>query len=84
MKRLWPPIARGMALHAARHLLLLSLVLPIPVMAAGANIFCCNDERGKQVCGDILPMVCVGRAYREINQVGMVVHVSSRRRCRPR
>jgi len=64
-----------MALHAARHLLLLSLVLPIPVMAAGANIFCCNDERGKQVCGDILPMACVGRAYREINQVGMVVRI---------
>jgi len=62
-------------LHAARHLLLLSLVLPIPVMAAGANIFCCNDERGKQVCGDILPMACVGRAYREINQVGMVVRI---------
>ena len=62
-------------MHAARHLLLLSLVLPIPVMAAGANIFCCNDERGKQVCGDILPMACVGRAYREINQVGMVVRI---------
>ncbi|MFO1345286.1 MAG: hypothetical protein U1E85_03210 [Rhodocyclaceae bacterium] len=44
-------------------------------MAAGANIFCCNDERGKQVCGDILPMACVGRAYREINQVGMVVRI---------
>jgi len=64
-----------MALHTARHLLLLSLALPIPVMAAGANIFCCNDERGKQVCGDILPMACVGRAYREINQVGMVVRI---------
>jgi len=62
-------------LHTARHLLLLSLALPIPVMAAGANIFCCNDERGKQVCGDILPMACVGRAYREINQVGMVVRI---------
>ncbi|HNJ77336.1 MAG TPA: hypothetical protein PLE72_11250 [Azospira sp.] len=62
-------------MHTARHLLLLSLALPIPVMAAGANIFCCNDERGKQVCGDILPMACVGRAYREINQVGMVVRI---------
>lgn len=62
-------------MRAARHLLLLSLALPIPVMAAGANIFCCNDERGKQVCGDILPMACVGRAYREINQVGMVVRI---------
>ena len=62
-------------MHAARHLLLLSLALPIPVMAAGANIFCCNDERGKQVCGDILPMACVGRAYREINQVGMAVRI---------
>ena len=60
-------------MRAARNLLLLSLALPLPAMAA--NIFCCNDERGKQVCGDILPMACVGRAYREINQVGMVVRI---------
>ena len=60
-------------LRAAKALLLLSLALPLPALAA--NIFCCNDERGKQVCGDILPMACVGRAYREINQVGMVVRI---------
>lgn len=59
-------------LRAREPLLLLALLLPLPAAAAG-NIFCCNDERGKQVCGDILPAACVGRAYREINQVGMVV-----------
>jgi hypothetical protein len=59
-------------LRAPERLLLLGLLLPLPA-AAASNIFCCNDERGKQVCGDILPPACVGRAYREINQVGMVV-----------
>lgn len=59
-------------MRAASGFLLLAALLPLPVAAAG-NIFCCNDERGKQVCADILPAACVGRAYREINNVGMVV-----------
>ncbi len=41
--------------------------------AAAANIFCCQDERGKKVCGDILPAACVGRAYREIGRGGVVM-----------
>lgn len=47
-------------------------LLPLSAVAA-SNIFCCNDERGKQVCGDILPAACVGRAHREISQSGSVV-----------
>lgn len=39
------------------------------VMAAG-NLFCCADTSGKQVCGDILPQACYGRAYRELGNDG--------------
>jgi len=48
------------------------MLLPLSAVAGG-NIFCCSDERGKQVCGDILPAACIGRAYREISQSGIVV-----------
>ncbi len=38
--------------------------------AAAGMFFCCVDETGKQVCGDILPSACYGRAYRELNESG--------------
>ena len=53
-------------------LLFVSLVAAMPAGAA-VLIYCCNDERGKQVCGDILPPACVGRAYREISAGGMTM-----------
>lgn len=53
-------------------LLLAALAVGQPVLA-GVTIFCCHDESGKQVCGDILPSVCVGRAYREIGVSGRPV-----------
>lgn len=37
---------------------------------AGPRIFCCADGAGKQVCGDILPTACYGRAYRELGASG--------------
>jgi hypothetical protein len=40
-----------------------------PATAAG-QMFCCADEHGKQVCGDILPQACYGRAYRELGSSG--------------
>lgn len=48
------------------------LTAALPATAAG-NIFCCQDEHGRNACGDILPSVCVGRAYREIGPNGLVV-----------
>jgi hypothetical protein len=42
---------------------------------AAAQIFCCHDESGKQVCGDILPTACYGRAYRELGQSGRTAKV---------
>jgi len=56
-------------LKFALPLVLLGAALP----AAAGNIICCTDARGKQACGDILPSVCVGRAYREIGRNGVVV-----------
>ncbi len=59
-----------MALRRLSGVFLLLASLPV---SAASTIICCNDERGKQVCGDILPTACIGRAYREINHTGMVV-----------
>lgn len=57
-------------------LLVLSLTAAVPALAA--NFFCCTDDRGKQACGDILPAVCIGRAYREIGPSGAVLrHVEA-------
>ena len=39
-----------------------------------AKSFCCADENGHQVCGDILPQECYGRAYREMSERGTVLH----------
>lgn len=49
-----------------------TLVAP-PALAAGGNTFCCNDDSGRQVCSDILPQQCYGRAYREINDRGITI-----------
>lgn len=52
------------------HLLAtLALCSAAQAMAAG-TFFCCADENGKQVCGDILPQACYGRAYREVGGSG--------------
>lgn len=41
--------------------------------AAAGQFYCCIDEQGKQVCGDILPQACYGRAYRELGISGRTV-----------
>ena len=41
--------------------------------AAAGNLYCCHDAAGKQVCGDLLPHACYGRAYREIGSTGHTV-----------
>ena len=57
-----------------RRLATLALLIGLssPVVAAG-QFFCCNDTSGKQVCGDILPHECFGRAYRELGNTGQTV-----------
>lgn len=44
-------------------------------MAAGGNIYCCEDAGGRTVCGDVLPAQCYGRGYREVSPQGIVRRV---------
>ena len=41
--------------------------------AAGqTRIYCCDDAKGRKVCGDFLPAACQGRAYEERDNRGYV------------
>lgn len=46
--------------------------LPAAAQSAPGRVIYCCDVNGQQVCGDILPKACYGRAYREINPSGTV------------
>ena len=49
---------------------LLALLLGVAGPAAAANLYCCTDASGKQVCADLLPQACYGREYREVGASG--------------
>ena len=58
-------------MSGATRLSLLTLLLGLSGQAwAAGSLFCCIDSAGKQVCGDLLPQACYGRAYREIGDSG--------------
>ena len=40
--------------------------------AAQTRIYCCDDAKGRKVCGDFLPPACQGRAYEERDNRGFV------------
>lgn len=40
--------------------------------AAQTRIYCCDDAKGRKVCGDFLPTECQGRAYEERDSRGFV------------
>jgi valyl-tRNA synthetase len=44
-----------------------------PGDAVPGRFYCCTDQNGKYVCGDILPQVCYGRAYRELGANGRTI-----------
>lgn len=54
-------------------MLLAAAALPAPAAAQGRMAYCCTDDSGRQVCSDVLPKQCYGRAYREINPQGVTV-----------
>lgn len=54
-------------------MLLAAAALPAPATAQGRVTYCCTDDSGRQVCSDVLPKQCYGKAYREINARGMTV-----------
>ena len=60
-----------MVLHPLIKLGVLAIALALSGsgMAAG-KLYCCDDAKGMQVCGDLLPHACYGRAYREIGASG--------------
>ncbi len=39
----------------------------------GRQTYCCTDERGQRICGDILPFACYNRGYSIINERGVTV-----------
>ena len=41
-------------------------------VAAQVRIYCCDDAKGRRVCGDFLPPACQGRAYEERDTRGFV------------
>ncbi len=57
------------------HPLLPPLILFIALVAPAhaAKTYCCSDERGKNVCGDVMPNECYGRAYREVGPSGKIL-----------
>lgn len=59
----------GLPLHS-----IVALLLAIVSSAAMAQktIYCCDDDRGRPICGDVLPAACFGKAYREISPQGTV------------
>lgn len=55
-------------------LLLLTAALPSSQAAAqGRTTYCCTGDNGRQICSDVLPEQCYGKAYREVNSRGMTV-----------
>lgn len=68
-------IGRNTALRARNSWWALLLIAGIGSSVAAPRIFCCHDDTGKQVCGDILPSACYGRAYRELGQSGRTARV---------
>ena len=42
-------------------------------LPAGARTYCCSDESGRRVCGDIVPVECLKRPYQEFDGRGMLV-----------
>ena len=76
MKRPWPVIARSTVLRRSVSVCFLAACLggAFQAEAAGSGRFyCCTDGAGKQVCGDILPAACYGRAYRELGSNGQTI-----------
>ena len=58
----FPAVILGLALQAEAA----------PPTGSG-KFYCCTDATGKQVCGDILPQSCYGRAYRELGPTGQTL-----------
>lgn len=65
--------SRRLAELACTAALLVPLASPAPAwaQATGKSIFCC-EVGGQPICGDVLPVACYGRAYRELSPQGTI------------
>jgi len=54
-------------------LLLPAAMLPLQAGAQGRTTYCCTGDNGRQICSDVLPEQCYGKAYREVNSRGMTI-----------
>ena len=59
-----------MARPNAFWLVAATLTFALPVEA---RTYCCTDDAGRRVCGDILPVECQKRPYQEFDGRGMMV-----------
>jgi hypothetical protein len=51
---------------------LIVIAVTIAATSAQAKTYCCSDDHGRRVCGDILPEQCQKRSYSEFNAQGVV------------
>lgn len=57
--------------------LLLPVLAALSALPANARTYCCNDENGRRVCGDTMPPQCANRAYRAVDDKGVVRQVEA-------
>lgn len=61
---------RASAERLVGPLALWAALLPAP---ASAQVYCCDDASGHQVCADVLPRQCYGKAYRILSAQGSLL-----------
>lgn len=68
-----------MELRSFVAILLLAGLTGLPfaslAQSRGANdrvVYCCTDDNGRPICGDVFPRQCIGKAYREMTSQGVV------------
>lgn len=52
--------------------LLAAAIAASAALPAGAVTYCCTDDGGRRICGDVVPLQCRLRAYEEFNAQGML------------
>lgn len=50
-----------------------TVVIPGTAHAGKTKTYCCVNGQGRNICGDILPQECYGRAHREVSERGVTL-----------
>lgn len=59
--------------HISPSLLMFALMVSVTLPAHAGKTYCCNDDRGRRLCSDIVPSECYGRAYNEVGPNGSIL-----------